>query len=122
MNLILAVYCLNAMFLLIHEIESAFEREWEILKLPGGITGFLLLHVPIILLLFYGTIELAWRTTAGYAFGILFGIAGLLPFVVHEVLVRRKGHFNRFLSRLIMYANPLLGIVLLVISIGKLIA
>lgn len=38
MELVTAFYILNATLLLLHEIESAYEREWEILKLPGGIT------------------------------------------------------------------------------------
>ena len=44
-------------------IESAYEKEWEILKLPGKITGFLLLHIPIIFLLFYGLIEIEKNST-----------------------------------------------------------
>lgn len=58
MELITIFYILNATLLLLHEIESAFEKEWEILKLPCKITGFLILHVPIILILFYGTLEI----------------------------------------------------------------
>ncbi len=57
MRLITLLYIINATLLLLHEIESAYEKEWEILKLPGKITGFLLLHIPIIVLLFYGLIE-----------------------------------------------------------------
>jgi len=33
-------YILNVTLLLLHEIESGYEKEWEILKLPGKITGF----------------------------------------------------------------------------------
>jgi hypothetical protein len=36
------LYILNSTLLLIHEIESACEKEWEILKLPGKISGFLI--------------------------------------------------------------------------------
>ena len=46
MSPLLILYCINATLLLIHEIESSYEKEWEILALPGGITGFLLLHIP----------------------------------------------------------------------------
>ena len=49
---LIVFYILNATLLLLHEIESAYEKEWEILKLPGKITGFLLMHIPIILFLF----------------------------------------------------------------------
>ena len=50
MKLIATLYMLNSTPMLLHEIESAYEREWEILKLPGKISGFLLLHIPIILI------------------------------------------------------------------------
>ena len=62
---------MNATLLLLHEIESAYEKEWEILKLPGKITGFLLLHIPIILLMFYGFNEIENNSTIGLMFGIV---------------------------------------------------
>ena len=37
----LTLIYINASLPLLHEIESAYVREWEILKLPGKITGFL---------------------------------------------------------------------------------
>jgi hypothetical protein len=52
MTTLTVFYVINASLLLLHEIESAYVKEWEILKLPGKITGFLLLHIPILLLFF----------------------------------------------------------------------
>lgn len=52
MKAITILYMLNATLLLLHEIESGYEREWEILGLPGKLAGFLILHVPVILFLF----------------------------------------------------------------------
>ena len=49
MSLVSAVYILNIMLFLIHEIESAYEKEQEILELPGGITGFMIIHIPFII-------------------------------------------------------------------------
>ena len=42
-------YILNVTFLILHEIESGYEKEWEILKLPVKLTGFILLHIPVYL-------------------------------------------------------------------------
>ena len=103
-------YILNATLLLLHEIESAYEKEWEILKLPGKITGFLLLHIPVILLLFWGLIEIYKQTSAGMIVGIIAGIGGLIPFVVHKILVKRDKHFNRMISNVIMILNIITGI------------
>ena len=47
-------YILNVTFLILHEIESGYEKEWEILKMPVKITGFLILHIPILFIIFYG--------------------------------------------------------------------
>ena len=46
--MLIFLYILNATILLLHEIESGYEKEWEILKLPGKITGFVLLHIPVL--------------------------------------------------------------------------
>jgi len=37
--------------LLLHEIESGYEKEWEILTLPGKITGFLLFSGIMLIIL-----------------------------------------------------------------------
>jgi len=111
------LYILNATLLLLHEIESAYEKEWEILKLPGKITGFLLLHVPIIILVFYGLIEIEKSTVVGLIFGIILGIGGIIPFIVHKMLVKKIGHFNLIISNTIIYLNVLSGLSLLLFSI-----
>ena len=120
MNFLTLVYIINATFLLLHEVESSYEREWEILKLPGKITGFLLMHIPIILLLFYGAIEIDKTSTTGLLFGLITGISGLIPFIVHKLIVKKDEHFNLFISNFIIYFNILTGIVLLILTAGLL--
>lgn len=109
-SLFLFLYIANASLLILHEIESGYEKEWEILKLPGGLTGFLLLHIPILLLLFYGLAEIIHQTTTGMILGVIAGIGGFIPFIVHKILVRKKGHFNRIISNIIIYMNIITGI------------
>ena len=117
MQIITMLYILNATLLLLHEIESAYEKEWEILKLPGKISGFLLLHIPIIILIFYGLIEIERNSTVGLIFGILTGIGGVIPFIVHKIIVRKKNHFNLLISNAIIYLNLLSGVALLFLSV-----
>lgn len=117
MRLITVLYIINATLLLLHEIESGFEKEWEILKLPVKITGFLLIHIPIIFFLFYGALEIDRQTMLGLILGIITGIGGLIPFVVHKIIVRRKEHFNLIISNTIIYLNILTGIGTTVLSI-----
>lgn len=121
MKILTLVYIVNATFLLLHEIESSYEKEWEILNLPGRITGFLLMHIPILLILFYGVIEIDKGSTTGLILGIITGFSGLVPFAVHKLIVRRDEHFNLFISNFIIYFNILTGIVLLILTAGAII-
>ena len=116
MKFISMLYVINATLLILHEIESAYEREWEILKLPGKITGFLLLHIPIIILILYGLIEIEKCGTVGFAFGIITGFGGVIPFIVHKIVVRRNDRFNLIISNAIIYLNILSGLCLLYLS------
>ncbi len=117
MKTITIFYILNATLLLLHEIESAYEKEWEILKLPGKITAFLVLHIPIILILFYGILEIENDSRAGYFLGIITGVSGLIPFIVHKIIVSRKDHFNLLISNIIIYLNIITGIVTVYLSL-----
>lgn len=119
MSLLLIMYSINCTLLLVHEIESGYEKEWEILKLPGNIAGFLGIHIPIILLMFYGLVEIQSSSTVGYSIGMLFGISGVIPFIVHRVLVKRKENFNRISSILIMLSNILFGFVTVLLCVVR---
>ncbi|MBN2898373.1 MAG: hypothetical protein JXO44_06345, partial [Clostridia bacterium] len=100
---------------LIHEIESAYECEWEILKLPGKITGFLLMHIPIIIIMLWGVLEIEKFSAIGVGLGLLMGLGGLAPFLVHKVFVKREQHFNLPISNIVIYGNVLTGLLLLVL-------
>ena len=118
MRLLTLVYIINAVLLLLHEIESAYAKEWEILKLPGRITFFLLLHIPIIFVLFIGLLEVEKLTWWGALIAILAGIGGSVPFLVHKVIVRREGYFDSTISNSIIYLNLLTGLITVIIAAG----
>jgi hypothetical protein len=120
MNVLTIVFIINATLLILHEIESAYWKEWEILKLPGRITGFILLHIPILLLMFYGLIEVVKQSAAGYIFCLIFGLGGLLPFAVHSLLAKKDDRFNLFISKLLIYSNAVTGVLLLILTIPRL--
>ncbi|MCE5210449.1 MAG: hypothetical protein LLG40_02710 [Deltaproteobacteria bacterium] len=118
MKAITLLYIVNATLLLLHEIESAYEKEWEILKLPGKITGFLLLHIPIIIILFYGLIEIEKNTIIGLIIGAILGFGGVIPYIVHKIIFKRPDQFNMPISNVIIYLNVLSGIGLLFLSVN----
>lgn len=117
MNIILIFYILNSTLLLLHEIESGYEKEWKILKLPFRITGFLILHIPIIILMFYGLLELYKQTQIGLILGVITGIGGIVPFFIHKIFFHREGHFDSPISSVLIYTNILTGVGTIILSI-----
>jgi len=114
-------YILNTTILILHEIESGYEKEWEILKLPVRLTGFLLIHIPILFLFLYGFYSIIQYPETGGIIAILAGSTGLLPFLVHKVIVKRAGHFDRAISNSLIFGNVVSGVVLIVVGIVELV-
>ena len=110
-------YILHVTLLLLHEIESGYEKEWEILKLPGKITGFLLFHIPIIIIFFYGLYGIIQYPQIKMIVSIIIGASGFVPFLVHKIIVRKKEHFNRPISNIIIIGNIFSGIMLIILGI-----
>jgi hypothetical protein len=117
MDFLVWLYILNLTLLLLHEIESAYWKEWEILSLPGGITGFLIIHFPLIIVLLYGLLQLYERTLTGYIFSLITGITGIIPFLVHNMIFRIKEKFQMLISQGIIYINIITGISLIIFTI-----
>jgi hypothetical protein len=122
MDLLTIFYVLNATILVLHEIESAFWKEWEILGLPGGMSGFVLLHLPLVAVLFWGAAGLASGSRTGLWIALVSGAAGLLPFLVHRVLVRKPGSFDKPLTSILIYSNIATGLVTFVLAVRGLIS
>jgi len=113
-------YILNVTLLLLHEIESGYEKEWEILKLPGKITGFLLFHIPILFIFFYGLYCIIQYPQTKLIISLITGAAGFIPFLVHKVIVNKKEYFNKPISKIIIIGNVFSGIMLIIFGImGK---
>jgi hypothetical protein len=113
-DVIILVYILNSILLVLHEIESAYEKEWEILHIPGRISFFLLLHIPILLIMFYGLIFVIQESLYGFFISIVLGVGGLIPFFVHKVFKNKKDAFNRSVSNILIFGNIITGLLLLI--------
>jgi predicted membrane protein len=111
---------INATLLVLHEIESAYWKEWEILKLPGHITGFIIIHIPILLLMLYGLIEVEKQSPSGNILGLVFGIGGLVPFIVHSLFAKKEDRFNLVISRILIYSSAISGALLLILTVPRL--
>jgi uncharacterized membrane protein (UPF0136 family) len=88
-HLLLWLSVVDATLLIVHEIDSAYWREWELLRLPGGAGGFMALHVPLMALLFVAVLLVRDRATAGLVLAFVMAAAGVVAFALHLYLIRR---------------------------------
>ena len=117
MKILTLFYILNATLLLLHEIESGFEKEWELLRLPVKLTGFLLLHIPVLIILFWGLLEVDRLSVPGLVIGAIAGAGGMVPLLVHKIFFYHKGRFSLAISNLVIFLNAAAGLTTLILSI-----
>ena len=109
------VYILNAALLIVHEIDSAYWQEWKLFKLPGGLTFFLCLHIPLAIVILYGLLLVYQGALAGLIISLILGLAGVFAFSIHTIFIRR-GHaeFKIPVSRAILILTLVFSIIQLV--------
>ncbi|MEE8483207.1 MAG: DUF6713 family protein [Nitrospinota bacterium] len=111
-ELLLWLYIINSVLLINHEIDSAYWHEWELFKLPGGITGFLIIHFPLLFLLMYGLIEIHKKTFAGIIFSLVVGAVGIFAFFIHTYFIKKgRPEFNTPISLFILYATMAVSLI-----------
>ncbi len=112
-------YLINATLLIAHEIDSAYQREWEMLRLPGGPGGFLLIHLPVVGLVLYGLVLLVRGGPAGLWFSLALAGCGVLAFCLHLFFLR-KGHpaFRQPVSLFILGAILAASLAQAVLTVG----
>lgn len=111
-HLLLWVYIVNAALLIVHEIDSAYWHEWELFKLPGGITGFLLLHLPLVVFILFGLTQVTMRSDAGIVFSAVLAGGGLFAFCIHTYFLKRgRPEFRNTTSISILVATLLVSLV-----------
>jgi hypothetical protein len=100
------LYLANATLLTVHEIDSAYRQEWKLFRLPGGISFFLVLHLPLVFLMLYGLVQVHQESLAGQIFSLVLSLAGIFAFSIHTFFTYR-GHpeFKTPVSVLILIAT-----------------
>ena len=88
-EILLWIYLINSVLLIVHEIDSAYWQEWDLFKLPGGITGFLMIHLPLVFLVLYGLILVFQQTFFGLIFSLVLSISGLFAFTIHTINIKK---------------------------------
>lgn len=106
------VYMTNAVLLINHEIDSAYWKEWDLFKLPGGITGFLLLHFPMVFLILYGLVLVFQRTPLGLVFSLVLSFGGVFAFAIHMYFIRKgREEFKAPVSLFILVATFIVSLI-----------
>jgi len=112
------LYLSNSVLLVNHEIDSAYWKEWELFKLPGGITGFLLLHFPLLFVVLYGLAMVAGRSFAGLVFSIILSLGGIFAFVIHTYFLKKgRNEFNTGVSKFILWSILFVSSVQLTVTV-----
>ena len=116
------LYLVNSVLLILHEMDSAYWREWQLFRLPGGIAGFLVLHAPLYAVALYGLVRVSHGDPAGLWLSLVVALAGLFAFGIHTHCLRR-GHpeFGTPASRRLLALWLATSLAQLAASLGQLI-
>ena len=116
-DLLFWLYLVNSVLLINHEIDSAYWREWDLFRLPGGITGFLIIHFPILLFILYGSILVFQRSFAGLIFSLILCFGGIFAFGIHLSFIKKgREEFNTAISLFILFGMLIVSLVQLTIT------
>ena len=92
-------------------------------KLPGGVTGFLLIHFPLLLFVLYGLVLVSRNAFSGLVFSFVLCLGGIFAFAIHTYFLKKgRKEFSRPISKLILVATLIVSIVQLVVTISLIIA
>lgn len=113
----LFVYIISLTLLILHEIESAYWKEWELFGINGGITFFIIIHFLPLIIALYGIIEVYKGTIFGSIAALIVSIIGITAFFIHLYFGRKDNtRFNIMLSKVLLWLILLVSTVLLVMT------
>ena len=117
-EILIWIYLANSVLLINHEIDSAYWKEWELFKLPGGITGFLLMHFPLLFLILLGQILVVKGSLAGLFFSMGLSLGGIFAFSIHTYFIKKgRDEFNAPVSLFILSALLVVSILQMIMTI-----
>lgn len=118
---LLWLYLSNAVLLINHEIDSAYWKEWEMFRLPGGITGFLLLHFPLLFVVLCGLVLIVRNSFWGLICSLFVCLGGIFAFVIHSYFLKQgRREFDKPLSKAILVLTLLVSLVQMTVTILRL--
>lgn len=113
------LYLVNMTLFILHEMDSAFWKEWELFRLPGGVAGFLLIHFPLFLIGLYGVVEVSRGSWVGWVLSLVVGAAGLMAFCLHGYFLwKGRSEFSTPVSKLILVMWLVTSLVQIAVTLG----
>ena len=107
-NTLEVLYVVVFTLLIVHEIDSAFWKEWQMLNLPGGIQLFNIIHIVVLPIFIIGYGALIKNIEKGLKFSLLLSILGTLAFVIHSIFIGIG--YNQFKVPVSIFIIALMGI------------
>ncbi len=86
---LLWLYMITATVLVVHEIDSAYWKEWELFHLPGGPGFFLLLHLPLVFFIIFGAVLIDRKSEWGLVIGGVVSASGFIAFILHSIFLAK---------------------------------
>ncbi len=112
------LYLTGTVLLMVHEMDSVYWKEWDLFGLPGEVTGFLLIHIPLLFLGLYGLVLVFQRTLAGLIFSLVISLAGLGGFGLHTFFIRKgRTEFTTPVSQFILWGMLVVSLAQAVVTI-----
>lgn len=112
------LYLINAVLLINHEIDSAYWEEWNLFHLPGGISGFLLLHFPLLAIVLYGLAAVARQQPSAVWFALLLAAGGILAFGIHTYFLKKgREEFDQPVSKFILWATLVVSLCQMAVTV-----
>ena len=113
------IYIVNFTLFIVHEMEGAYWKEWGMftgnLTEKKGLTLYLLTHILIIAVLFFGLFYI--RTIAGFIIAFVLSVFLAFHFIVHvQAMKQERGGFNYPISSILLFFIFFLSVAQFVIA------
>ncbi len=82
-----AVYALNLALLATHQVDSAYWKEWDLFRLPGGIQLNLALNFVLLALALGGFALVLQGHPTGQVSALVLAVAGIAAFAIHTAFM-----------------------------------
>jgi hydrogenase/urease accessory protein HupE len=86
---LLWIYIANATLLVNHEIDAVYWKEWDLFNIKGGITGFILLHIPLVFIILFGLVMVLRDDFWGPVMSLVMGAVGVFTFSIHGYYLKK---------------------------------